>query len=89
MDKLALAQRYFDGWNAHDAEAIASTFALGGTYSDPGVHGLDPEATGAYAVGLAEAFPDLRFEIVTKALTDNGSRARDRAARRRFHHLRR
>ena len=35
MDRLAHAQRYFDGWNAHDAEAIAATFAPGGTYYDP------------------------------------------------------
>jgi steroid delta-isomerase-like uncharacterized protein len=72
MDRLALAQRYFDGWNAHDAAAIAATFAPGGTYSDPSVEGLDPEATGAYAVGLAGAFPDLRFELVSAALTADG-----------------
>ncbi len=71
IDRLAHAQRYFDGWNAHDAEAIAATFAPGGTYTDPLVQGLDPGATGAYAVGLAAAFPDLRFEIVTAALTDD------------------
>lgn len=73
MDRLALAQRYFDGWNAHDAQAIAATFAPGGTYSDPGVQGLDPDATGAYAVGLAASFPDLRFEIASSAMTDDGS----------------
>lgn len=73
MDRLSLAQRYFDGWNAHDAEAIAATFAQGGTYTDPIVQGLDPDATGAYAVGLAAAFPDLRFELVTSTLTDDGA----------------
>jgi steroid delta-isomerase-like uncharacterized protein len=73
MDRLAHAQRYFDGWNAHDAAAIAATFAPGGTYTDPLVQGLDPGATGAYAVGLAAAFPDLRFELVTSTLTDDGT----------------
>ena len=73
MDRLGQAQRYFDGWNAHDAEAIAATFAPGGTYTDPMVQGLGPEATGAYAAGLAAAFPDLRFELVTTALTDDGA----------------
>ena len=73
MDRLAHAQRYFDGWNAHDAEAIAATFASGGTYSDPLVQRLDADATGAYAVGLAAAFPDLRFELVTASLTDDGA----------------
>jgi steroid delta-isomerase-like uncharacterized protein len=73
MDRLALAQRYFDGWNAHDAAAIAATFAAGGTYTDPLVQGLDPEATGLYAAGLAGAFPDLRFELVSSTLTDDGA----------------
>jgi hypothetical protein len=59
MDGTALAQRYFDGWNAHDADAIAATFAPGGTYSDPAIRDLDGPATGAYAVGIAAAFPDL------------------------------
>ena len=43
MDPLAVAQRYFDAWNARDPEAIAAAFAPGGTYSDPNVpDGLDP-----------------------------------------------
>jgi steroid delta-isomerase-like uncharacterized protein len=73
MDRLAHAQRYFDGWNAHDAAAIAATFAPGGTYSDPLVQGLSADATGGYAVGLAAAFSDLRFELVSKSLTDDGA----------------
>jgi steroid delta-isomerase-like uncharacterized protein len=73
MDRLAHTARYFEGWNAHDAEAIAATFAPGGTYSDPLVKGLDAEATGAYALGLVAAFPDLRFELVSTALTDDGA----------------
>src|SRR4029077_17534524 len=73
MNRLERAQRYFDAWNAPDAAAIAATFAPGGTYTDPSVHDLDPEATGAYAVGLAAAFPDLRFEIVSSALTEDGA----------------
>jgi steroid delta-isomerase-like uncharacterized protein len=68
MDFLAHAQRYFDAWNAHDAEAIAATFAPGGTYTDALVQGLDAEATGAYAVGLAAAFPDLQFDLVTSTV---------------------
>jgi steroid delta-isomerase-like uncharacterized protein len=73
MNRLAQAQRYFDAWNAHDATAIAATFAPEGTYTDPIVRGLDPDATGAYAVGLAAAFPDLRFELVASTQTDDGS----------------
>jgi steroid delta-isomerase-like uncharacterized protein len=73
MDRLAHAARYFEGWNAHDAEAIAATFAPGGTYTDPLVNGLDAAATGAYAVSLTSAFSDLRFELVSTALTDDGA----------------
>ena len=56
MDRLAHAQRYFDGWNAHDAEAIAATFASGGTYSDPLVQGLDPDANVAAMASASWAF---------------------------------
>ncbi len=72
MSNLTIAERYFDGWNAHDAEAIAATFAPGGTYTDPTVSQLDAQATGAYALSLVAAFPDLRFDLVTTAVTDDG-----------------
>jgi predicted ester cyclase len=69
MDYLAVAEQYFDAWNAHDADAIAATFAPAGTYSDPQVSGLDGAATGAYAAGLWESFPDLWFELVSAEAT--------------------
>jgi steroid delta-isomerase-like uncharacterized protein len=69
MNHLAAAHQYFDAWNAHDADAIAATFAPAGTYSDPQVSGLDGAATGAYAAGLWESFPDLRFEILSAEAT--------------------
>ncbi len=72
MDPLAVAERYFDAWNAHDSEAIASTFAPGGTYSDPRVSALDGLATGAHAASLWESFPDLAFEVSSIALTHDG-----------------
>ena len=72
MSNLTIAERYFDGWNAHDAEAIAATFAPGGTYTDPTVAELDAQATGAYALSLVAAFPDLRFDLVSTAVTDDG-----------------
>jgi predicted ester cyclase len=73
LNHLAVAHRYFDGWNTHDAEVIAATFAPGGTYTDPTVADLDGEATGAYALSLVAAFPDLRFDLASVALTDDGS----------------
>jgi steroid delta-isomerase-like uncharacterized protein len=72
MDGIALAQRYFHAWNAHDGDAIAATFADGGTYSDPTVGKLDPHATAAYANGLFASFPDLTFDLSPMALTGDG-----------------
>jgi steroid delta-isomerase-like uncharacterized protein len=72
MDPIVVAERYFAGWNAHDGDAIAATFAAGGTYTDPTVSGLDGPATGAAAVELAASFPDLHFEIVSVDATDDG-----------------
>jgi len=64
LDTTDVARRYFDAWNAHDREAVAASFAPGGVYRDPAVpDGLDPPATGAYAAGLWEAFPDLAFAV--------------------------
>lgn len=73
MDALAIAQRYFDAWNAHDSEALVASFAPGGVYRDPNVpQGLDAAGTAQYAAGLAAAFPDLSFELVSTGLTGDG-----------------
>jgi steroid delta-isomerase-like uncharacterized protein len=66
------AQRYFDAWNRHDADAIVATFAETGTYADPVTPGgLTGAAIGAYARGLWDAFPDLSFDIIS--VTENAS----------------
>jgi steroid delta-isomerase-like uncharacterized protein len=71
-EQLALAQRYFDAWNAHDGDEIAATFADGGTYSDPTVSTLDARATAHYANGLFASFPDLTFDLSLIGLTGDG-----------------
>src|SRR5215470_16693135 len=64
MNAETLVQRYFDGWNNHDAAAIVSTFANGGTYSDPTTPGpLSGEAIGQNAAQLWAAFPNIHFEV--------------------------
>jgi steroid delta-isomerase-like uncharacterized protein len=64
VDATDVAARYFEAWNAHDQDAVVASFVPGGEYRDPGVpEGLDPAATGAYAAGLWQAFPDLAFAI--------------------------
>ena len=63
-----MAQKYFDAWNAHDAVGIVSTFAIDGVYQDPSITACGDEI-GAYAQSLWETFPDLSFQIVSKAET--------------------
>lgn len=69
---LLVAQRYFDAWNQHDADAIVASFAEGGTYADPKSGGpLTGAAIAAYARGLWTAFPDLAFNVVSTAQNDS------------------
>ena len=60
--------RYFDAWNSRDAKAIAATFAGGGTYEDPTTEG---PVSGDGIVKMAEStfafFPDVRFDVVSRA----------------------
>jgi len=71
--RSALVDAYFDGWNAHDASAVAVTFASRGTYEDPTTGGEVPGPHIARVVEpLCAAFPDLTFER-SKAIGD-GSR---------------
>lgn len=74
MSIIDVANRYFDAWDSHDPDAIAATFADGGTYTDPGSGGeLTGKAIGEYAASLFSAFPDLSFDIVSLASTGEKS----------------
>lgn len=76
MANMDLAQAYFDGWNARDADAILATLGEGGTYEDPKTGGpiTGPRLKG-YVETLWAAFPDLSFEIASKAETGPDSLA--------------
>ncbi|MFW5451796.1 MAG: ester cyclase [Methylophagaceae bacterium] len=71
MATLDFVKQYFAAWNAHDADAIVKLFVDGGTYSDPSCSTLTGKAIGEYAKGLWTAFPDLSFECLTTANSDN------------------
>ena len=62
-EQRALLDAYFEGWNAHDASAVARTFTPSGTYEDPttgrSVAGVD---IARVVEPLCAAFPDLAFE---------------------------
>lgn len=65
MTFLDIAQKYFDAWNAHDADAIVKTFADNGIYRDPTTGEISGDAIGVNAKRLWDTFPDLSFEIVS------------------------
>jgi steroid delta-isomerase-like uncharacterized protein len=68
MTAQTIAETYFDAWNRHDAAGIIGSFAEGGIYQDPTTGGpLTGQAIGAYAAGLWSAFPNLSFEIRSRA----------------------
>ncbi len=55
--------RYFDAWNARDADAIVAALSADGTYQDPTTDGpIGGDAIRAYVATLWAAFPDLQFE---------------------------
>lgn len=63
--------RYVDGWNNHDAAEIINAFIDGGTYTDPLTNGpIKGQQIVAYAEGLWQSFPDLRFELDGPVVTD-------------------
>src|SRR5262245_23472466 len=71
MELLDVARQYFAAWNHRAPDAIAATFAEGGTYSDPTTgHPLTKEALASYAQRLFTAFPDLTFDIKSLAVVD-------------------
>jgi steroid delta-isomerase-like uncharacterized protein len=62
MNGPEIVRRYFDAWNARNADAILETFGAGGTYQDPSTGApISGEALRAYVTGLWSAFPDLNF----------------------------
>jgi SnoaL-like protein len=64
LDRAQSVLAYFDAWNAHDEDAIVTTFAKAGTYVDPTTPGpLQGAAIGESAAALWAAFPDLAFEL--------------------------
>src|SRR5205809_4501942 len=74
MSALDVAQRYFDGWNQHDAGFLVATFDPDGTYRDPPTEAaLSGQAIGAYASSLFTAFPALSFELAAAPVADADS----------------
>jgi steroid delta-isomerase-like uncharacterized protein len=68
--------RYFAAWNEHDPGAVVRSLADGGSYQDPTTGGpLTGDALVANVATLLTGFPDLQFDLVSVALTEDAAAA--------------
>ncbi|MBC6414613.1 MAG: ester cyclase [Chromatiales bacterium] len=68
-----IIKKYFDAWHQHDSDTILTTYAEGGSYSDPATGGkLTGAAIAEYADALFTAFPDMSVELISSAEASNG-----------------
>ena len=66
MKAIEVVQRANKAYNAHDAEALAATYAEGATYSNPRAgKGLTGKAIANYAKAVWTAYPDASVELIT------------------------
>ncbi len=73
MTALEVAQRSIDAWNSHDADAIVALYAEGATYHTPRVdHPLKGKALADFIKSVLTAYPDVRFEVISRGDTGGG-----------------
>jgi ketosteroid isomerase-like protein len=66
MNALEVMKQSFDAWNRHDADAILTLYADGGTYSAPRAgKELTGKAIANYAKAVWTAYPDMSIEIIS------------------------
>jgi len=69
-------EQYFDAWNSHRAELVPVALTDGGTYEDPTTGGpISGDALTTSVAGVHAAFPDVHFEIVSRATTGDTATA--------------
>src|SRR6266481_4329275 len=73
MNALEVSQRSIDAWNRHDADAVFVLYAEGAIYLTPRVdHPLKGKALADFIKSVLTAFPDLRFEVISRGDTGGG-----------------
>ena len=73
MTALEVSQRAIDAWNRHDADAFVGLCAEGATYHTPRFeHPLKGKALADFIKSVLTAFPDLRFEVISRGDTGGG-----------------
>lgn len=62
MDPVRLIERYNDGWNAHDVEAIVALHAPGMVFENHTAgERAEGDAVRKHIIGIFESWPDLAF----------------------------
>jgi steroid delta-isomerase-like uncharacterized protein len=73
MSVIEIVQRANKAYNAHDADALAASYAEGATYSDSRAgEAFTGKAIVNYAKAVWAAYPDASVELITIADTGRG-----------------
>jgi hypothetical protein len=73
MSAIEIVQRANKAYNAHDADALAASYAEGATYSDSRAgEAFTGKAIVNYAKAVWAAYPDVSVELITIADTGRG-----------------
>jgi steroid delta-isomerase-like uncharacterized protein len=73
MNALEVSKRSIDAWNRHDADAVIALYAEEATYHTPRFdHPLKGKALADFIKSVLTAFPDLRFEVISRGDTGGG-----------------
>jgi steroid delta-isomerase-like uncharacterized protein len=67
MNALEVSERAIDAWNSHDADALVALYAEDATYHTPRFdHPLKGQAVGDFLKSVLKAYPDVRFEVISR-----------------------
>jgi steroid delta-isomerase-like uncharacterized protein len=73
MNTVEVSKRSIDAWNRHDADAVIALYAEEATYHTPRFdHPLKGKALADFIKSVLTAFPDLRFEVISRGDTGGG-----------------
>jgi steroid delta-isomerase-like uncharacterized protein len=67
MNALEVSKRSIDAWNRRDADAVTALYAEDATYHTPRFdHPLKGRAIADFLKSVLTAYPDLRFEVISR-----------------------
>jgi len=73
MNTVEVSKRSIDAWNRHDADAVIALYAEEATYHTPRFdHPLKGKALADFIKSVLTAFPDLRFEVISRGEAGGG-----------------